>query len=368
MSAIQAYDATESGLAQMRQRLENVVFDLTTTKGNQEARQARAQLVKLRTGIEAKRLELKRPILEQAKRIDSEAERITAEIVAIEKPLDDAIKADELRREQEKQAKAQLERQRIEAHQVALQQIGDCLTEAVGQPSEAIRKWIAGVEAVETGPEWEEFQQMAVATKASTLTKLQALLAKAEAAEAEARRLAEERAELERQRREAEEAQRAAEVAAAEQRRQQEAEAAAARAKIEAEQREARERIERQEREAREAREKADADARAQRAAEEERLRKEREELEAARREQEAQEAAARREREEAEAQARRAEEERQRVEREAAAAAQRERDRLLHGREILQAFVESYGSDPEFAAIVPPIREFLAPAMQEAA
>ncbi|MDE2470271.1 MAG: hypothetical protein KGL35_16355, partial [Bradyrhizobium sp.] len=68
------------------------------------------------------------------------------------------------------------------------------------------------------------------------------------------------------------------------------------------------------------------------------------------------------------EAEARRAEEERQRVEREAAEAAQRERERLLRGREILQAFVESYANDPEFASIVPAIREFLQPAMQEAA
>ncbi len=386
MSALTEYNPTEAALAELRQRYADVAFDLTTTKGDKEARAARKELVTLRTSLEAKRKELKAPALERAKLIDTEAKRIEAAILELEAPIDAQIKADETRRERERQEKAEREAKRVAGLQSRVDAIRAIPVKSVGVSTDELRKTIQALEQTEIGEDFEEFLPLARRAQADALESLRTMLAAAEAAEAEAKRLAEERAELERQRAEAariageiEEGRRAAEAAAAEQRRQQEAEAAAARAKIEAEQREARERIERQEREAREAREKADAEARAQRAAEEERLRKEREALEAARREQEAQEAAARRQREEAEAQARReqeereaearrVEEERQRVEREAAEAAQRERDRLLRGREILQAFVVAYATDPEFAAIVPAIRAFLGPAMKEAA
>ena len=378
MSQLTEYNPTEAALGELRHRYADVVFDLTTTKGDKEARAARKELVTLRTSLEAKRKELKAPALERAKLIDTEAKRIEAAILELEGPIDAQIKADEARRERERQEKAEREAQRVAGLQAGVDAIRGIPVQCVGADSETLRNTIKGLEGASYGDEFEEFLPLAQRAQADALESLRTMLAKAEAAEAEAQRLAEERAELERQRIAAEEVRQAAEAAAAEVRRQQEAEAAAARAKIEAEQREARERIERQEREAREAREKADAEARAQRAAEEDRLRKEREALEAARREQEAREAAARR-----------AEEERQRAERAAAEAKQREadeaarrerevqearelaerraRERLLHGRQLLEQFVAEYADDSEFAAIVPAISEFLQP-MQAAA
>ena len=125
--------------------------------------------------------------------------------------------------------------------------------------------------------------------------------------------------------------------------------------------REARARIAEQERQAREAMDAAEAAARAARDAQEATERAARETAEAKARAERERLDAERREREEQEAAARRAEEERQ-------IAAQRAADRLLHGREMLAAFVAEYATDPEFAAIVPAMREFLQPAMKEAA
>lgn len=108
------FTETGRGLAELRAQLEGVEFDCTTTKGNQEARQARKVLVGLRSAVEARRKELKAPLLKQGREIDAEAERVIGAIAAIEKPIDEVIRADERRREEER-----AERQRIEEARIA---------------------------------------------------------------------------------------------------------------------------------------------------------------------------------------------------------------------------------------------------------
>ena len=172
MSALQEYDPTEAGLALLRQRYADVAFDLTTTAGNKEARAARMELVKLRTDLEAKRRALKAPALERSRLIDAEAARIREAIIELEEPIDAQIKADEARREVERQARAEAERKRLEAHQVALQQIRDCVINAVGGTSAQVQQWIDGLEGTEIAEGWEEFQPLAITAKAETLAKL----------------------------------------------------------------------------------------------------------------------------------------------------------------------------------------------------
>jgi len=101
-TAIAEFRATESALAAMRAELANTTWDLTTVAGNQEARASRMACVKLRTSLEAKRKDLKDPHLTAISFIDTEAKRITAAIVEIENPIDAVIKADEKRRQDEK--------------------------------------------------------------------------------------------------------------------------------------------------------------------------------------------------------------------------------------------------------------------------
>ena len=70
-TSVAEYNPIAAGLAIVRQRYANVAWDLKTTKGNAEARAARKELVTLRVSLEAKRVELKAPVLERAKLIDS---------------------------------------------------------------------------------------------------------------------------------------------------------------------------------------------------------------------------------------------------------------------------------------------------------
>ena len=50
VTAVAEYSPIAAGLAAARARYADVVWDLTTTRGNEEARRARKELVSLRTG------------------------------------------------------------------------------------------------------------------------------------------------------------------------------------------------------------------------------------------------------------------------------------------------------------------------------
>jgi colicin import membrane protein len=112
-TAIAEYSATEQALAELRQKYEAAVFDVTTGKGMVAAKQARAELREYRVALEAKRVELKAPILERGRVLDAEAKRITAELESLEKPIDASIKSEEQRKEREKAEREEAERQRV---------------------------------------------------------------------------------------------------------------------------------------------------------------------------------------------------------------------------------------------------------------
>lgn len=119
-SAIAEYRPTAAALAGMREALAGKEWDLTTTKGNEEARQTRLVLVRLRTSLETERKRLKQPHLDAGKLIDDEAKRITAAIEEMEDPLDKLIKADENRREVERQEREAKEAARIKVQTDAI--------------------------------------------------------------------------------------------------------------------------------------------------------------------------------------------------------------------------------------------------------
>jgi colicin import membrane protein len=212
-TAIAEYSPTATALAQLVHRYGSIVFDVTTPKGDREARAARLELVKLRTGLEAKRRELKAPALERSRLIDSEATRINAFIAELEQPIDQQIKAEEQRREAEKQAKIDAEHRRIEGNNRRIDEIRTLVVGASGMTSDQVDGVIKSLVALAIDNTFAEFEQQAEATRVETLAKLRDLHAAALRREDEARRIEAERAELEqlraeRERRDAEEAER----------------------------------------------------------------------------------------------------------------------------------------------------------------
>lgn len=255
--AIAEYSPTEAALAELRQQYQGVQFDVATTKGDKAAREARQMLVKLRTGLEAKRKELKGPALDYAKRIDTEAKRIEAAIRELEEPIDAQIKAEEQRKAAEKAEKERLERQRVAEIKGRMDAIRNLPVDSTGDSAEQLAATLADLKAFEvTQADFAEFTEDATVARGYAIEQLERMHGHAVAREEEAARQAAAAAELERQRREQEE--REAQERAAQQEAQRKLDAERAeferqKAEFEAQQRAA----------AEEAQRKADAEAQA---------------------------------------------------------------------------------------------------------
>jgi len=339
-TAIAEYSPTEAKLAELRQQYATTVWVVDTPDRMKLARAARAEIRKWRTDLESERKRIKQPALDRCREIDSEAKRITEELLKLETPVDESIRAEESRKEAERQAKAQAENARIEKARAEI--------EAIREPA----RRLIGASSVEIAAEWtdlnnedvartDEFDAAAKAAKVETLDALHCLVGKALAQEAEQARLAAERAELAKLRAEQEDRERIEKQKAAEDAKARAAAEFAAKAKIEAEERAARERIAKEENAAKVAREKADSEALALRtkADQESRAAREKEEAriaverEALRKEQAAKEEVARE--------------------------AQRATDERLDAHAMLSAFRERYARLPGFEKIRKAIDEY---------
>ena len=193
------YSRTEAALAELRQKYSGVVFDCTTTKGDKEARAARLELTTLRTSLEKKRKEFKAPALEFGKKIDSEAARVTAEILSIENPIDEQIKADEKRRADEKAERERIEAERIKTIKDKIATIRGFVAKCQGINAERIANGIEMVSKISTGAdEFAEFEGEAKTSQAETLRAMRELHAATKAREEEAARVEAQRIENER--------------------------------------------------------------------------------------------------------------------------------------------------------------------------
>jgi hypothetical protein len=359
-TAITEYSKTEAALSDLAQRYKDVVFDVSTPAGMSVARKGRGELRGLRVSLEKTRVEIKGPALERCRLIDAEAKRITAELLALETPIDTVIKNEEQRKEREKAEKDRIEAERIAGIQAAIDRYAQDALAMAGRSSSEIEKAIAGMHAIAIGDSAAEFKEQALAAKSAAITKLNELHAAALEQEAEQARIKAEREELSRLRAEQEQRAREEQARIAEETRKRAEAEAAARAKIEAQERASRERIEAEERKARLVREEADRKARETLEAEQREARKkqaeedawiksERERIEAKRREIEARER-----------KAREAEEAKQRE-------IQRQANELSDAREMLETFRARFGHRKEFEAVVDAINEILGTTQEQA-
>lgn len=305
-TAITEYRPIEAGLADLRSRYAGVAWDLKSVAGNDAARKARREIVTVRTTLEECRKVIKAPLLARAKIIDDEAKRITGELLAIETPIDEQIKADEARREAERQAKVEAEKRRVAAIRAQIASIAEKASAALRQRKSAgaaaVLDYMLDFSIDDLA--FSEFSDEARKVLADAIEAVRAHVSGLKEQEAEAARLAAEREALERAKAEAEERERvererlAAERAeqdrvAREAREAEEARLAAERAAIERQRQE-------QERQAREQQERIEAEARAEReriAAAEAEVARQRAEVERREREQREREEAAEAER-----------------------------------------------------------------------
>jgi colicin import membrane protein len=108
------YSKTAAALATLTEIYAGVIYDVTTTKGMKDAKEGRAELRALRIELEKTRVAIKAPALERNRLIDAEAKAITAQLEALETPIDEQIKLEENKAKEAAMAKAIAERKAVE--------------------------------------------------------------------------------------------------------------------------------------------------------------------------------------------------------------------------------------------------------------
>lgn len=121
-TSIQEYEKTALALAELERRYKGVRYDVNTKDGLLAATKARAELRTLRVALEKTRVAIKAPALKRTQEIDTEARRLTSAISELEDPIDAQIKAEQIRKENERLAAERAEQERIAAEQEAIRQ------------------------------------------------------------------------------------------------------------------------------------------------------------------------------------------------------------------------------------------------------
>ncbi len=277
LQVFQAANGLDPYLQQIRAEIDAFVPDVSTKKGRDAIASIAHKVARSKTALDNVGKELVAELKEIPKKIDAERKRMRDTLDAWKDEVRAPLNAWE-----------QAEADRVARHTDRIDWLRNRDDQVAELSAADIQARIAEAEAVEVGPDWEEFEAEAHRVKAATLTVLQLALTKRqayEAEQAELERLRAEAAQREQNEREERIAREAAEQAQreAEQRAQAEREAAVRReaeAKAAAERRElelklAAERAERERVEAQQRAEQAerDAEARAERAAAAERQR-----------------------------------------------------------------------------------------------
>lgn len=256
-TSLAVFSPIQQGIAELRQRYAGVAFDMRTVKGNEEARRARKELVSLRARADDAYESWNKPIVAQQRLARQMRDEIKAEVLALEQPIDEQIKADEARRAAEKAERERVEAARIKAHRDRISLIAGAPAEAAGQSAAHILSVMEALASIDiSATTFEEFAEEADGMRSVIQQRLAAMHAVQAKAEEDAARLAEERRRADEERARLEEERR---------------KLAAERAELEAQLRATREAEERRVREAErateEARAQAEAAARAQAAA-----------------------------------------------------------------------------------------------------
>lgn len=199
-TALVEINRLQAGMAALRQNYPlDVVVDVSTKAGLAHAIAGRAAWRSTKTALEKKRQEAKAPILGLGARLDTLAGELRDQLQAGQDYFDGPIKGEEQRKEAEREAREQAERDRVTALEARLQDIYDVAGRAVGLTSEQILKKFAMLDALEIDDSFFEFKGRAAEAKEKTLARLIDLAARAKESEEraeQARRDAEEVARL----------------------------------------------------------------------------------------------------------------------------------------------------------------------------
>lgn len=255
-TALAGLSAVDVGIAKLRRTYKNKTFAVDTAEGMEAARKARLDLRERRYKVPHIVKAQKAAIKQVAEAIETEGERITNAILALETPIHNQIRAEEDRKTAIKEQKDREAREQQERVDAAIADIMARPADAAGKTAAEIAAVVAELEAVPVTLEaYGESAGRVDAVKAATLERLDAMHAAALAHEQEQAALAASRAALEAERRQQDEAARVQREQMEQQQREHDERMAAQRAELERMQREVQAQAEEVERKAREQRE-----------------------------------------------------------------------------------------------------------------
>lgn len=172
---------TEAGLQAMADKYRNVVYDVTTTKGMNEAKAARAELRDDgRLAITRAEKKVKADVAELKEVMGTEVERLVAIVKPVEDSIDAQIKVEEKRKLEEKADRERKEADRVAAHRSNIEQLRAYAVQAEGQPLDTINGAIEKLLEMTFGEEWQEFAQQAQAERDNTVASLRNLVQREE--------------------------------------------------------------------------------------------------------------------------------------------------------------------------------------------
>lgn len=178
------YKPTAAALAKLRQQYGDVVYDVKTTKGMKDAKEARKTVRGYRTSLENKRKEIKAPALQRCRDIDEEAKIITAELRKLEEPIDEQIKAEEQRKQREKEETERRERERVDKIRADIEVIRLTPADLIGKSAAELGAAAHDLRMQPIGEAvFAEFMQEALAAKQQAMQQLASMIEAAKAQE-----------------------------------------------------------------------------------------------------------------------------------------------------------------------------------------
>lgn len=181
----------------LAEQYRNVAFDVTTTKGMDEAKKARLALrEEVRYPLQKLKDARSKILGTMQRQANASADELIEEVKRAEAPIDEQITAEETRKENEKAERDAAEQRRRQAHIDAITAIARIPTEAVGMTSAELREKIVAAEGIMVDEGYEEFKGQATQAKDETIRQLNGLLMAAVEEEDELQRTREQQARL----------------------------------------------------------------------------------------------------------------------------------------------------------------------------
>lgn len=158
---------------ELHEQYKGVAFNVTTTKGMEEARTARKALRdEARYPMQDLKKEGSKLLGVMQRQFNDHVDGLIAQVVEFERPIHEQITAEEDRKETERLERERLEAQRKQSHQDAIAAIQSLVSTAAGMDSAALAERIAAVQAIAVDESWEEYEGQAEQAKDEVLRQL----------------------------------------------------------------------------------------------------------------------------------------------------------------------------------------------------